>query len=100
MNVHFGPCWPPNVGTMSSKTISVTIPDAMLPEIDAAAQQEHRSRSELIREVLRQYLAANRGRIVALDSAQPDEVDAIRRGRAQFERGGFIRLEDLQHELG
>jgi Arc/MetJ-type ribon-helix-helix transcriptional regulator len=85
---------------MSSKMISVSIPETMLPEIDAAARREHRSRSELIREVLRRYLAADRGRMVAIDDAQPDEVEAIRRGRAEFERGEFVRLEDLQRELG
>lgn len=84
---------------MSRKLISVNVPEAMLPEIDAAARREHRTRSELIREALRRYLS-DRDRMIAADDAQPDEVEAIRRGRAEFERGEFIRLEDLQRELG
>ena len=85
---------------MSSKMISVSIPHEMLPEIDDAARRECRSRSGLIREALRRYLSTGHGRMIALDNAAPDEVEAIKRGRAQFERGEFVRLEDLQHELG
>jgi metal-responsive CopG/Arc/MetJ family transcriptional regulator len=83
---------------MSSKMISVSIPEAMLPEIDGAARRERRSRSELVREAVRRYLAA--GRTLPLDDAAPDEIEAVKRGRAQFEQGDFVRLDDLQRELG
>jgi predicted transcriptional regulator len=72
----------------------------MLPELDNAARKEHRSRSELIREALRRYLAADESRLIPLDDAMPDEAEAIERGREQFSRGEFVRLEDLQNELG
>jgi len=85
---------------MSSKMISVSIPEEMLPEIDNAARKEHRSRSELIREALRRYLSADRSRMLPIDDAQRDEIEAIERGRADFARGEFIRLEYLQRELG
>ncbi|HEV2336734.1 MAG TPA: ribbon-helix-helix domain-containing protein [Stellaceae bacterium] len=85
---------------MSNKMISVGIPREMLPEIDNAARQERRSRSELIREALRRYLSSGPRRMIALDDAKPEEVDAAQRGRAQFERGEFVRLEDLQRDLG
>ena len=85
---------------MSSKAISVSIPEEMLPEIDEAARQENRSRSELIREALRCYLSHGRRRMIPLDDAQPDEIEAIERARAEFTRGDFVRLEDLQRELG
>jgi metal-responsive CopG/Arc/MetJ family transcriptional regulator len=80
--------------------ISVSVPDTMLPEIDAVARKEHRSRSELIREALRVYLSHADQRLIAIDDARPDEIEAARRGRAEFERGEFVRLEDLQRELG
>jgi metal-responsive CopG/Arc/MetJ family transcriptional regulator len=86
--------------SMTSKMISVSIPEEMLPEIDNAAHKEHRSRSELIREALRRYLSPESGRMIPLGDAEPDEVAAIKRGRAAFKRGEFMRLEDLQHELG
>jgi Arc/MetJ-type ribon-helix-helix transcriptional regulator len=34
----------------------VTMPDEFLEEVDARAEAEHRSRSELVREALRDYL--------------------------------------------
>ena len=85
---------------MSNRMISVSIPEEMLPEIDDAARRERRNRSELIREALRQYLSSGRGRMIAVDNAEPDEVEAVKRGRAQFKRGDFVRLEDLQRDLG
>jgi Arc/MetJ-type ribon-helix-helix transcriptional regulator len=85
---------------MSNKMISVGIPEEMLPEIDNAARRERRNRSELIREAIRRYLSSGRGRFIALADAAPDEVEAADRGRAQFERGDFVRLEVLQHDLG
>lgn len=85
---------------MTAKMISVSLPEEMLPEIDSMARREHRSRSELIREALRRYLAADGGRMIPVDDAQPDEAKSIARGRQEFERAEFVRLEDLQHELG
>jgi Arc/MetJ-type ribon-helix-helix transcriptional regulator len=85
---------------MTAKMISVSLPEEMLPEIDSVARKEHRSRSELIREALRRYLAAEGGRMIPLDDAQSDEVKSIARGRQEFKRGEFVRLEDLQRELG
>jgi Arc/MetJ-type ribon-helix-helix transcriptional regulator len=85
---------------MPNKMISVSIPEEMLPEIDDAARRERRNRSELIREALRRYLSSSRERMIALANAEPDEVEAVKRGRTQFERGEFVRLEDLQRDLG
>lgn len=85
---------------MANRTVSVTIPGDLLPELDETARRQGRSRSSLVREALQVYLCAGRGRTIPLDDAQPDEVDAIKRGRKEFARGEFIRLADLQHELG
>ncbi len=40
-----------------SKKILFSLPEELLVEIDAAAAAEHRSRSELIREAIRRYIA-------------------------------------------
>ncbi|MCL4474182.1 MAG: ribbon-helix-helix domain-containing protein [Actinobacteria bacterium] len=40
-----------------SKKILFSLPEDLLAEIDAAAAAEHRSRSELIREATRRYIA-------------------------------------------
>lgn len=85
---------------MASKMISVSLPEEMLPEIDSAARREHRSRSELIREALRRYLSGGLGRVLPVEEPLPDEIEAIERGRAEFSRGEFVSLDDLQRELG
>jgi metal-responsive CopG/Arc/MetJ family transcriptional regulator len=85
---------------MANRTVSVTLPGDLLPEIDEAARRQGRSRSSLVREALIVYLSGRRNRTIPLEDAEPDEVEAINRGREEFARGEFIRLVDLQHELG
>jgi metal-responsive CopG/Arc/MetJ family transcriptional regulator len=54
---------------MSNKVISISIPEEMLPDIDAAARREHRSRADLIRKALRRYLGS--GRLIPIAEAKP-----------------------------
>jgi CopG family transcriptional regulator/antitoxin EndoAI len=44
----------------ATKLITISLPADLLDETQRAARQEDRSRSELIREALRQYLASRR----------------------------------------
>ena len=85
----------------TTKTITVSLPPTMVDQIDRVRRHEHRTRSELLREALRHYMAiAGTASAVRVEDAQPDETDAIRQGRDDFKRGATIRLEDLQNELG
>ena len=81
---------------MASKPISITLPEAMLDQVDHASKTEHRTRSELIREALRHYLALRR---IPTVEATPEETAAIEAGEAEHERGDFVSLEDLKHDL-
>lgn len=51
----------PSLHTMSRITVTFTIslPPVMAEEIEVLQKKEHRTRSELIREALRQYIAAH-----------------------------------------
>lgn len=42
---------------MRSKVINITLPEDLLEEIDQAAQEERRTRSEYLREAARLYMA-------------------------------------------
>lgn len=42
---------------MRSKVINITLPEDLLEEIDLAAQEERRTRSEYLREAARLYMA-------------------------------------------
>ncbi len=45
---------------MKSVATHITIPEALLKEMDEQAQKEHRNRSELLREAIRLYLEEQR----------------------------------------
>ena len=75
----------------------VTIPDEFLDEVDARAQAEHRSRSELVREALRGYLRSGgrRGDI----SDRPEFKKAIQlqdEMRRRLEGSGYSGSEAVR----
>ena len=80
----------------TSLTLTISLPPAMLKELERVRKQEHRNRSELMREALRSYFS---GRI---PEAVPTtaELRAIRRGRAAIARGDFMTLDELRDEMG
>ncbi|MBI5354507.1 MAG: DUF433 domain-containing protein [Chloroflexi bacterium] len=49
--------------------ILVSLPEKFLEDVDSVAAEEHRSRSELIREALRAYLETRKGKKVGEQSA-------------------------------
>jgi hypothetical protein len=56
---------------------------------------EHRTRSELVLEALRAYIAI---RHFPEDNPTPAELRAIGRGRAAYERGDYITLDELRRK--
>jgi len=77
--------------------MTVSLPPEMIKAVEKVRKSEHRTRSELVREALRTYLATRRFREVA---ASPAELRAIRRGRAEIRRGQYVTLDQLLHEVG
>lgn len=80
----------------TTATFSVSVPPEMAGEIERVRKTEHRTRSELVREALRQYMRAAsvravRERMAVLPEAEAaaDEIAAIKEGRRQF-RGGRV----------
>lgn len=47
---------------MGAKVINISLPDDLLREVDDYAREEHRTRSELFREAVRQYIESRRWR--------------------------------------
>jgi predicted transcriptional regulator len=85
----------------TTRTVTISLPPEMVEQLDRVRRDEHRTRSELLREALVQYVATGGSRrVIPVEDAQPEEIEAIRRGREDFARGETVRLEDLQHELG
>ena len=78
-------------------TVNISFQDTLLADIDAAAAREHRSRSDLIREAARRYLAqqarwdrlfelGDRGRERS-DLSEADIAPEIAAQRAERARG-------------
>jgi metal-responsive CopG/Arc/MetJ family transcriptional regulator len=85
--------------TGTKKTIATTLPAEELAEFDRVRERRSLSRSQALREAIRWYIGAMRSLPPAQDPL-PDEIEAIRRGKEQIARGEYVRLEDLQRELG
>lgn len=71
--------------------MTISLPPAMVREVDKVRKAESRTRSELVREALRHYFSG--GFPVATPTKA--ELAAIRRARAEIKAGKFLTLEQL-----
>ncbi|MDH3692486.1 MAG: ribbon-helix-helix protein, CopG family [Gammaproteobacteria bacterium] len=78
---------------MTKKAISITLPDEFVSELDMISTTEHRSRSEIIREAVQNFL--RRRRQVPVVDANARELKGIDRGREEINRGEYVTLQDL-----
>jgi CopG family transcriptional regulator/antitoxin EndoAI len=90
----------------TSSTLSVSLPPEMARILDRVRRSEHRTRSEVVREALRQYLDIDDIRDVKrqtsrLPEAEPtaEETVAIEQGAKELRRGKFVTFEQLRHVL-
>ena len=67
----------------------------MLKELERLRKQEHRTRSELVREALRSYFSKR----IPEEAPTTAELRAIRRGRAAIARGDYVSLDQVRDEL-
>jgi predicted transcriptional regulator len=75
--------------------MTISLPPAMAKQMEKVQKEEHRTRSELLREAWRQYFESR----YAVYTPSKAETAAIRRGRAEIKRGEFITLDQLKHDL-
>src|SRR5260370_10352624 len=79
----------------TAEAVPISLPPAMVKQIEKVRKQEHRTRSELIREALRNYIDSRYPAVTPTKA----ELAAIRRGRAQIKAGRYTTLEQLKHEM-
>ena len=75
------------------QTFTISLPPAMAEQVEKTMQAENRTRSELVCEALRTYIAI---RPFPDETPTPAELRAIRRGRAAYERGDYVTLDELR----
>jgi predicted transcriptional regulator len=75
----------------STHTLTISLPPAMVAEVEKVRRAEHRTRSELIREALRAYIDER------YPSVAPSrgERAAAAKGREEVRRGRFVTYEQL-----
>ena len=78
-----------------TETMTISLPPAMAKQMEKIQKEEHRTRSELLREAWRHYFESR----YAVYTPTKTELAAIRKGRDAFKRGDFVPLSHLRHEL-
>jgi predicted transcriptional regulator len=79
----------------TTSTMTISLPPAMARQMEKVQKEEQRTRSELVREAWRHYFESR----YSVHNPTKTELAKIRRGRAEIERGEFVTLEQLKHEL-
>ena len=75
--------------------MTISLPPGMAKQMAKVQREEHRTRSELLREAWRQYFE----RRYAQYTPTKAERAAISKGRAEFKRGEYVTLGELHDEL-
>jgi metal-responsive CopG/Arc/MetJ family transcriptional regulator len=79
----------------TTATLTISLPPAMAKQMEKVRKQEHRTRSELLREAWRHYFESRYG----VETPTKTELAAIRKGRSAVKRGEYVTLDQLHHEL-
>jgi Arc/MetJ-type ribon-helix-helix transcriptional regulator len=79
----------------TTHTMTVSLPPAMIKELEKVRRSESRTRSELVREALRRYFES-RYRVLEPSAS---ELVAINQGRAAFTRGDSQSGDQFFHDL-
>src|SRR5438105_12096349 len=77
------------------QTMTVSLPEAMLAEVERVSKEEHRTHSELVREALRRYFYSR----FPVVTPTKRELAAIARGRAEIQKGELFTLDQLLHAM-
>ena len=78
--------------------VMVSFPNEFLIQVDAFAKAEHRSRSELVREALRQYMASHQRTVHPSDMPQVQATTELQDALSRISPGtGEENIEDGHH---
>jgi Arc/MetJ-type ribon-helix-helix transcriptional regulator len=83
------------INPRNTALVTVSVPRPMALQIERTRKAEQRSRSELVREALRDYFRKAAGFPVV--TATPAELRALKRARREYLRGETITLDEYEH---
>ena len=79
----------------TTNTMTISLPPGMAKQMERVQKEEHRTRSELLREAWRHYFESRYG----FETPTKTELAAIHKGRAAVKRGDYVTLAQLHNEL-
>jgi predicted transcriptional regulator len=79
-----------------TRRVTVTLSEDVVGAADEVAAKRECSRSALVEDALRWYLRVQE---LPWEEATPEEIEAIKRGRAQHARGEFVTFEKIKRDL-
>src|SRR5258708_35830492 len=79
----------------TTETMTISLPPGMAKQMAKVQKEEHRTRSELLREAWRLYFESR----YPLYTPTKAERAAISKGRAEFKHGEYVTLAELHDEL-
>lgn len=82
------------------QTMTISLPPAMIRDVEKARRAEHRTRSELVREALRMYLGATGYVVTRTYRPSTSDLRSIERGRAAIRRGEYSTLDEFRAAVG
>jgi metal-responsive CopG/Arc/MetJ family transcriptional regulator len=82
----------------TKRTVTTSLPDLELDELDRVRERQNLSRAQVLREAVRWYLGAMR-RLPPAEEPLPDELAALQEAEEEFARGGGRPLRDVLCDL-
>ena len=82
----------------TKKTITTSLPQDEIAELDRVRERQNLSRSEALREAVRWYVSTMR-RLPPAEEPLPDEAAALHEAHEEFARGGGRPLRDVLYDL-
>lgn len=79
----------------TTKTMTISLPPQMVQEFEAVRKAKSFTRSELVRQALREYFYNS----FPVYTPTKAEIKAIQAGRREIRSGNFITLEELHAKL-
>lgn len=75
--------------------MSISLPAEMMEQVEQVRKAENRTRSELVREALRTYIAERFPAVMP----SVEDIRVLRRARREHAHGQFVTLDQLLHAL-
>ena len=79
----------------TTDTMTISLPPEMAKQMERVQKKENRTRSELLREAWRVYFVSR----YPVGVPTKAERTAIRKGRAEIERGEYVTLKQLHRDV-